>query len=115
MATPLLHYVSRFDGEGEIFEFGGGGYKESWPWCSPFVGFPSLFVAPSGEKPALPMCWEGTSLPAISRVFVPIFLFGQSVVADVEGVGFWPRAVVAGRGVVAVYSRISSQERVYDR
>ena len=33
--------------------FGGGGYKESWPWCSLFVGFPSLFVAPSGEKPAL--------------------------------------------------------------
>ena len=52
MTTPLLQYVARFDGGGEIFGFGGGGYKESWPWCSLFVGFPSLFVAPSGEKPA---------------------------------------------------------------
>ena len=51
MTTPLLQYVARFDGGGEIFGFGGGGYKESWPWCSLFVGFPSLFVAPSGEKP----------------------------------------------------------------
>ena len=76
MATPLLQYVARFDGGGEIFGFGGGGYKESWPWCSLFVGFPSLFVAPSGEKPAL---------------------------------RFRPRAVVAGRGVVAVCTRISSQ------
>ena len=82
MATPLLQYVARFDGGGEIFGFGGGGYKESWPWCSLFVGFPSLFVAPSGEKPAL---------------------------------RFRPRAVVAGRGVVAVCTRISSQEHVYDK
>ena len=82
MTTPLLQYVARFDGGGEIFGFGGGGYKESWPWCSLFVGFPSLFVAPSGEKPALL---------------------------------FRPRAVVAGRGVVAVCTRISSQEYVYDK
>ena len=82
MATPLLQYVARFDGGGEIFGFGGGGYKESWPWCSLFVGFPSLFVAPSGEKPAL---------------------------------RFRLRAVVAGRGVVAVCTRISSQEHVYDK
>ena len=82
MATPLLQYVARFDGGGEIFGFGGGGYKESWPWCSLFVGFPSLFVALSGEKPAL---------------------------------RFRPRAVVAGRGVVAVCTRISSQEHVYDK
>ena len=82
MATPLLQYVARFDGGGEIFGFEGGGYKESWPWCSLFVGFPSLFVAPSGEKPAL---------------------------------RFRPRAVVAGRGVVAVCTRISSQEHVYDK
>ena len=115
MTTPLLQYVARFDGGGEIFGFEGGGYKESWPWCSLFVGFPSLFVAPSGEKPALPMCWKGTSLSTISRVFVPIFLFWQSVVVDVEGVGFRPRAVVAGRGVVAVCTRISSQEYVYDK
>ena len=82
MATPLLQYVARFDGGGEIFGFGGGGYKESWPWCSLFVGFPSLFVAPSGEKPVL---------------------------------RFRPRAVVAGREVVAVCTRISSQEHVYDK
>ena len=82
MTTPLLQYVARFDGGGETFGFGGGGYKESWPWCSLFVGFPSLFVAPSGEKPAL---------------------------------RFRPRAVVAGRGVVAVCTRISSQEHVYDK
>ena len=82
MTTPLLQYVARFDGGGDIFGFGGGGYKESWPWCSLFVGFPSLFVAPSGEKPAL---------------------------------RFRPRAVVAGRGVVAVCTRISSQEHVYDK
>ena len=49
MTTPLLQYVARFVGGGEIFLFGGGGYKESRPWCSLFVGFPSLFVAPSGE------------------------------------------------------------------
>ena len=115
MTTPMLQYVARFDGGGEIFGFGGGGYKESWPWCSLFVGFPSLFVAPSGEKPALPLCSKGTSLSTISRVFVPIFLFGQSVVADVEGAGFQPRAVVAGRGVVAVCMRISSQKYVYDK
>ena len=82
MTTPLLQYVARFDGGGDIFGFGGGSYKESWPWCSLFVGFPFLFVAPSGEKPAL---------------------------------RFRPRAVVAGRGVVAVCTRISSQEHVYDK
>ena len=115
MTTPLLQHVARFDAGGKIFLFGGGGYKESWPWCSMFVGFPSLFVAPSGEKPALPMSRKGTSLSTISRVFVPIFFFGQSVVVDVEGVGIRPRAVVAGRGVVAVSTRIFSQECVYDK
>ena len=103
------------DGGGEIFGFGGGVYKESWLWCSLFVGFPSLFVVPSDEKPALPMCWKGTSLSTISRVFVPIIFVEQSVVVDIEGVGFRPRAVVAGRGVVAVCTRISSQEYVYDK
>ena len=61
------------------------------------------------------MCWKGTSLSTISRVFVPIFFFGQSDVVDVEGVGFRPRAVVARRGVVAVCTCISSQEHVYDK
>ena len=83
MTTPLLQYVARFDVGGEIIGFGGGGYKESWPWCSLFVGIPSLFVAPSGEQLALPMSWKGASLSTISRVFVPIFFFGQSIVVDV--------------------------------
>ena len=45
------------------------------------------------------MCWRGISLSTMSRVFVPIFFSGQSVVlvADVKGVGFWPRAVVVRR------------------
>ena len=101
-------------GEGKIVGFGGRGNKESWSWCSLFVGFPSPFIAPSGEQLALPMCWRGTSLSTISRVFVPIFFFGQSVV-DVGGVGFRTRAVVAGRGVVALCTGISSQEYIYDK
>ena len=79
MTTPLLQYAARFDGGGEIVAFGGGGYKETWPWCSLFLGFPSLFVAPSGEQLALPMCWKGTSLPTISHVFVPIFFPGRAL------------------------------------
>ena len=67
------------------------------------------------RETSLPMSWKGTSLSTISRVLVPIFLFGQSVVFDVEGAGFQPRAVVRGRGVVAVCTRISSQEYVYDK
>ena len=42
MTTPLLQYVARFDGGGEIFGFGGGGYKESWSWCSLFVEYPFM-------------------------------------------------------------------------
>ena len=37
ITTPLLQYVARFDGGGEISGFGGGGYKESWSRCSLFV------------------------------------------------------------------------------
>ena len=88
MTTPLLQYVPRFNGGGEIVGFGWGDYKESRPRCSLFVGFSSIFVAPSGEQLALPMCWRETSLSSPSCVFVPIFFSGQSVVVDVEGVGF---------------------------
>ena len=115
MTTPLLQYVARFDGGGEIVGFGGGGYKESRPWCSLLVGFASLVVAPGGEELALPMCRRGTSLSTISLVFVPIFFSGQSVVIDVEGMGFRLRVVVVGRGVVAVCTRIFSREYVYDK
>ena len=45
MTTQLLQYVARFDGGGEIVGFGWGGYKESRPWCSLFVGFPSICCA----------------------------------------------------------------------
>ena len=105
MTTPLLQYVARFDGGGQ----------DCWVWrgwCSLFDGFPSLFIAPSGEQLALPVCWRGTSPSTISRVFGPMSFSGQSVVVDVEGVGFWPRAVVVGREAVAVCTRISSQEYV---
>ena len=115
MTTPLLQYVARFVRGGEIIGFGRGGYKDSWPWCSLFVGFPSLFVASSGQQLALPVCWRGTSLSTISRAFGLIFLYGQSIVVDVEGEGFRPRAVVGGRGVEAVCTRISSQDYVYEK
>ena len=73
-------------------------------------------LRPKRRKQALPiMCWKGSSLSTISRVFVPMFFFGQSVVVDIEGVGFRPRAVVVGRGVVAVCTHVSSQEYVYDK
>ena len=97
-------------GGGEVVGFGGGGYKESGPWYSLFVGSLSPFVAPSGEQPSFTHALEGTSLSTISRVFVPILFSGQSVVVDIEGVGSRPRAVVGGRGVAAVCPRISSQE-----
>ena len=42
--------------------------------------------------------------------FRPHVFSGQSVVVDVEGEGFRPTAVVVGRAVVAVCTRISSQE-----
>ena len=80
-----------------------------------FAGLPSLFVAPNGEQLALPMCWRVTTLSTISRVFVHIFFSRKSVVVDVEGVGFRPRAIVAGRGVVVLCTRISSQEYVYGK
>ena len=77
--TPLLQYVVRFDGGGEVVGFGGGGYKKSRLWCSLFVGFPSLLIAPSGEQLHLPTCWRGTRLSTISRVFVPIFCPGRAL------------------------------------
>ena len=115
MKTSLLQYVARFDGGGEIFGFGWGANKESRPWCSLFVGLSFLFVAPSGEQLALPMCWRRTSLSTISRIFVPIFFCGQSVLVDVEGMGFRPRAVVVGTGVVAGCTCISNQGYIHEK
>ena len=64
MTTPLLQYVARFDGGGEI----GGGYI----WCSLFVGYHLLRQAARNHLQS-----------------------GRSI------------------GVVAVCTRISSQEHVY--
>ena len=114
MTTPLLQYVVWFDEGGEMVGFGFGSYKVSQPSCSLFVGFPSLLVAPSGEQLVLLMCWRGTSLSTIFRVLVPIFFSGQTVVVDVEGVGFRPRAVVVRREVVAGCTCISGQEYVLE-
>ena len=41
MTIPLLQYVARFDGGGEIVGFGGGGDNKSRPRCSLFVSSPS--------------------------------------------------------------------------
>ena len=54
-------------------------------------------------------------MSTLFRVFGPIFFYGQSVVVDIEAVGFRTRAIVVGRGVVAVCPRISSQKYVYDK
>ena len=116
MTTPLLQYVARFDGGG----------RDCWVWREKLQGelamvlsvcrIPVSICCAKRRATSLPiMCWKGTSLSTISRVFVPIFFFEQSVVVDVEGMGFRPRAVVPGRGFVAVCTRISSQEYVYDK
>ena len=75
----------------------------------------SMLATPSHPPLALPVCWRGTSLSTIFRVFGPMFFSGQSVVVDVEGVGFRPRAFVVERGVVAACMSLSSQEYVYDK
>ena len=96
--------AAQFDRGDEIVGFKGGGYKGSWPWCSLIVGLSSLLlVAPSGEQQlALPvLCWRGTSPSTIFRVFGPMLFSGQSVVVDLEGVGFRPRAFEVGREVVS--------------
>ena len=49
MTIPLLQYVARFNDGGEIVGSEWGGYKKSLPLHFLFVGFPSLFGAPSGE------------------------------------------------------------------
>ena len=117
MTTPLLQYVAWFDGGGsEIVGFGGGAYKESSPWCSLFVGFPSLFVAPSSEQLALPVRWRGTSLSTISGVFsAPYVSTSRALQLMLRE---WARVPAEGRrrrGVVAVCTRISSQEYVIDK
>ena len=40
MATPLLQYVARFDGGGEIFGFGGGGLQGELAMVLPVCGIP---------------------------------------------------------------------------
>ena len=58
---------------------------------------------------------EGDKLARHFPRFRTYIFSGQIAVVDVEGVGFRPRAVVAGRGVVSVCARISSQEYIYDK
>ena len=119
MATPLLQYVARFNGGGENLGCGWADYKESRPRCSLFVGFPSLLFCCAKRRATSFTHHHGLqgdkSLSTIFSVFVPTFSSGQSVVADVEGVGFRPRAVVVGREVVSGCMRISSQEYVHEQ
>ena len=81
----------------------------------PVCRIPVSICCASGEQLVLPICWTGASLSTISRVFVPIFFSGQSFAVDVEEVRLRQRAVVVGRGVVAVCTHISSQEYIYDK
>ena len=74
LTTPLLQYVTRLDGSGETVGFAWGGWKESRPRCSLFVGFPSLFAVPSGERLALPMCRRGKACTRFSGCLSPYFL-----------------------------------------
>ena len=61
-------------------------HKASWPWCSLFVGFPSLFFAPSGEQLALPICvLEGDNpVHHFPRFRQNIFLRAERFVVDVS-------------------------------
>ena len=108
-ATAAVLYFARFDGGGEIVGVWMRRLQGELAVAPLFVGFPSLFVAPSGEQLALLMRLSGTSLSTISRVFSLIFFSGQSVVVHVEGVGFRPRADVVGREVMSGCTRIYSQ------
>ena len=83
---------------------------------APFLSDCLLYLLRQAARNQLyPCVGRGKACFTISRVFVPIFVFGKSVVVDAEGVGIRPRAVVAERGIVAVCMRISSQEYVYDK
>ena len=109
MTTPLLQYVARFDGGGEIFGFGGGGYKESWSLVLSVCRIPVSICCAKRRETSFTHVLEGDKPVHHFPRFRPHFFIGQSVVVDVEGVGFWPRGVVAGRGVLAVCTRVSSQ------
>ena len=115
MMTPLLQCVARFNSGSEIIGFALGGYKEIRSWWSLFVELSSLFVAPSGERLLLPMCWRGRSLSTISCVFSPIFFSKMSSVVNAKGAAFRPRAVVVCGGVVAGCTPISIQNHVHEK
>ena len=96
MTTPLLQYVARFDGG-----------RDCWVWTGRLQGELAM-VLPVCRIPVSISCakrratsfthvLEGDKLVHHFPRLRPIFFFGQSVVVHVEGVGFRPRAVVAGR------------------
>ena len=89
--SPLSHLMRGFGTTAVIDPLLGGTSTRTLDWLgrqgriarscatgqiNTHTQFPSLFIAPSGERLALPVCWRGTSLSTICRVFVPIFLSG---------------------------------------
>ena len=72
---PLLQYVARFDGEGEILGFGCGGYKESRPWCSLFCRMPVSFCCAKRRATSFAHVLYGDKpVHHFSRFFPHIFL-----------------------------------------
>ena len=114
ITTPLLQCVARLHGGGEIVAFGWGGYQESRPRCSLFVGSPSLFFVPSGERLVLPNVLEEDKPVRQFPCFGSHIFLRQRIVVY-KGVTFRPRAVVAWRGAVAGYTRISSQKYEFEK
>ena len=115
ITTPLVQYVARFDGgakflglKGEVTRRVGHG--------APCVSDSRLYLLRQAARNQLyPCVGRGQACPPFPASSFPYFSLGQSVAVDAEGVGFRPRAVVAGRGVVAVCTLISSQEYAYDK
>ena len=63
----------------------------------------------------IPHVSEGDKLVHVFLRFRPHIFSGKSVVVDVEGVAFQPRAVVLWRGVMAGCVRISSQNYGHEK
>ena len=88
--TPLLQYVARFDGGGEIVGFGWGRLQGEWAVVLPVCRIP-VSISPSGEQLALLTCdGEGQACPPFPAFSAPYVFSGESVVVDVDVVGFRP-------------------------